>query len=95
MDSTELAAMFDALGDATRVKLLHFVLNEEHCVTQCTDHIGLTQSAVSKHLAKLPDAGLVARRPEGRRAYYRATNPAAVLQMFADARHLGDGPRAG
>jgi len=86
--------MFDALGDATRVKLLHFVLNEEHCVTQCTEHIGLSQSAVSKHLARLADAGLVARRPEGRRAYYRATNPAAVLQIFADALLMSDGPRA-
>lgn len=88
MDERETARLFAALGDPTRLALLRFLLHEEHCVSQCTDHIGLTQGAVSKQLAALTDAGLLTRRPVSRRAYYRVTEPQAVQGILADARAL-------
>jgi DNA-binding MarR family transcriptional regulator len=49
------------------VRLLRVLLDAEHYVTQCTEELGLTQSALSKHLGRPVQAGLVTRRRSGRR----------------------------
>lgn len=90
-DNERLAAVFAALGDLSRVRLLRFVLDEEHCVTECTDELGLAQSAVSKHLRRLVQAGLVTRRPAGRRAYHQVSDPAAVRALLEQAGSFADG----
>lgn len=84
----EVAKVFAVVGDPTRLALLQFVLSEEHCVSQCTEQIGLTQGAVSKQLAALADAGVLSRRRVSRRTYYRARDPELVTQMLADAEAL-------
>lgn len=85
MKEEHRAALFAAISDRTRLRLLSFLLDEEHCVTQCTQEIGLTQGAVSKHLARLSASGLVSRRPTGRHAYYRVVDPVAVRTLLAHA----------
>ncbi len=85
MDERETAVLFAAVGDPTRLALLRFLLREEHCVSQCTEYIGLTQGAASKQLALLAHVGLLARRQVGRRAYYRASDPEAVEGILAAA----------
>ncbi len=93
MDEREVAKLFAAVGDPTRLRLLRFLLGEEHCVTQCTEHIGLTQGAVSKQLATLADAGLLTRRRASRRAYYRVSEPEAVERILTDAEALVTAPQ--
>ena len=88
MDEREIAKLFAAVGDPTRLALLRFLLRQEHCVSECTEQIGLTQGAVSKQLAALTDAGLLTRRPVGRRAYYRVREPEAVERILTDAEAL-------
>ncbi len=91
VDNERMAAVFAALGDPSRVRLVRFVLDEEHCVTQCTDELGLAQSAVSKHLRRLVEAGLVTRRPAGRRAYHQVSDPAAVRALLEQGGFFADG----
>ncbi len=93
MDEREIAKLFAAVGDPTRLRLLRFLLAEEHCVTQCTEHISLTQGAVSKQLTTLADAGLLTRRRESRRAYYRVSEPEAVERILTDAEALVTAPQ--
>ncbi len=88
VDVPEVAKVFAAVGDPTRLALLRFVLNQEHCVSQCTEHVGLTQGAVSKQLAALADAGVLTRRRVSRRTYYRAKDPERLAQLLADAEAL-------
>ncbi|MDP9435530.1 MAG: metalloregulator ArsR/SmtB family transcription factor [Actinomycetota bacterium] len=88
MDAREVARLFAAVGDPTRLRLLRFLLQEEHCVSQCTEHVGLSQGAVSKQLAALADVGLLARRAVGRRAYYRVSHPGGVRRLLADGEGL-------
>ena len=94
VDPRQVAAVFAALGDPTRLGLLWYVLQEEHCVSQCTEHIGLTQGAVSKQLAALTDAGLLTRRGAGRRMYYRAKDPAVLTRLLTQAQQLLDDSRS-
>jgi DNA-binding transcriptional ArsR family regulator len=65
--------LFKALADPTRRALLERLLLEgELNVRALTEHSGVSQPAVSKHLGVLRQAGLVHERPEGRVVHYRA-----------------------
>jgi DNA-binding transcriptional ArsR family regulator len=65
-------ALFKALADPTRRAIYeHLVGDGEQTVRALTDRAGVSQPAVSKHLATLKDAGLVNDRRDGRCVYYR------------------------
>ena len=69
----DLAAVFKALGDPTRLKLLSMVKaagTGEACVCDLTPAVGLGQPTVSHHLKILVDAGLLHREKRGTWAYY-------------------------
>lgn len=82
-----MAKFFRALSDPARLRLLEFLLHEEHTVTECVAHIGLSQGRVSSHLACLSDCGYVQLRRQGRFAYYRVTDP-RVAELVLLARSL-------
>jgi DNA-binding transcriptional ArsR family regulator len=66
-----IARRFRALGDPLRVRMLDLLRDEELSVTALADRLGAGQQNVSKHLAVLVDAGMLARRKDGTHAYYR------------------------
>ncbi len=82
-----VAKFFRALGDPTRLRLLEFLLRTEHTVTECVEHVGLSQGRVSTHLSCLADCGYVRARRQGRRAYYRVVDP-RVADLVVLARAL-------
>ena len=59
-----------ALADENRLRILLALQEEELCVCQITELLGLAISTVSKHLSILYQAGLVNARKEGRWMYY-------------------------
>ena len=59
------------LADATRVRLLALLEQEELTVAELAQATRLAQPRVSTHLARLREAGLVADRREGVSVYYR------------------------
>lgn len=65
-----VAATFKALSDPTRVRIVAAILDEERCVDDLCQELGLEQSAVSHQLRVLRDRQLVRRRKEGRHVYY-------------------------
>src|SRR5699024_1920605 len=72
-DAQQLARLFKALGDPTRVRLLSMITAQsggEACVCDLTEPVGLSQPTVSHHMKQLVDAGLVTREQRGRWAYY-------------------------
>src|SRR5699024_414301 len=72
-DAQQLARMFKALGDPTRVRLLSMITAQsggEACVCNLTEPVGLSQPTVSHHVQQLRDAGLVTREQRGKWAYY-------------------------
>lgn len=72
----DLAKVFKALGDPTRVKLLSMIVassSGEMCACDLTEPVGLSQPTVSHHMRLLTEAGLVTREQRGRWAYYSPT----------------------
>jgi DNA-binding transcriptional ArsR family regulator len=65
--------LFRSLADPTRRAIFERLCRKgEQTVGALTDHAGISQPAVSKHLAQLKQAGLVRDRPEGRQIHYSA-----------------------
>jgi DNA-binding transcriptional ArsR family regulator len=65
--------IFRSLSDPTRRAIFErLCLNGEQNVVTLTEHAGISQPAVSKHLAILKQAGLVSGRQNGRQTRYAA-----------------------
>jgi ArsR family transcriptional regulator len=68
---TALAELFQALGDATRLRILGLLLNGEVCVCHIHESLRVSQPKASRHLAYLRRTGLVETRRDGLWVYYR------------------------
>ena len=90
---SELAAtsrLLKAVGDESRLRLLHLLCREELSVGDLTEILNLAQSRVSTHLMLLKEVGLVVDRRAGRRTYYSIT-AAARSGVAAQALEQGTG----
>lgn len=72
LDAEATAAVFKALADPARVRVLNLLTasGEPVCVCHLTDLLELSQPTVSFHMKKLVDAGLLSREQRGVWAYY-------------------------
>jgi ArsR family transcriptional regulator len=70
LSATHLAAIFKALADPTRVRIVSVLAQTELCVCDLAATLGMTQSAVSHQLRLMRDLRLVKARKEGRMVYY-------------------------
>lgn len=72
LDAEATAAVFKALADPARVRVLNVLAatGEPVCVCHLTDLLDLSQPTVSFHMKKLVDAGLLDREQRGVWAYY-------------------------
>jgi ArsR family transcriptional regulator len=70
----ELEAFFSALGDATRLKMLKLMADEELCSCEVMAALELTQPTTSHHLGILERAGLLTSRRNGKWVFYRIAN---------------------
>jgi ArsR family transcriptional regulator len=71
-ETTATAAVFRALADPARVKILNLLATTEAPVCACEFEpaLGLSQPTVSHHLKKLTDVGLLEREQRGKWAYF-------------------------
>ena len=81
---TATAALFKALADPARVRIVNMLATagEGVCVCDLTPNLGLSQPTVSHHLRKLAEAGLLLREQRGTWAFY-SLDPAALEQLQA------------
>ena len=63
-------AVFGALADRTRLKILRALKDEELCVCDVAHVLGVSVQAASHHLRKLRDLGILKYRNDGKMAYY-------------------------
>jgi ArsR family transcriptional regulator len=73
--SYDLALMFAALSDRTRLRLLNLMDGREVCVCYFVEILGQSQPKISRHLAYLRRAGVVAARREGKWMHYKIVVP--------------------
>jgi ArsR family transcriptional regulator len=83
----EAVGLLKALASEPRLLVLCYLAEVgEMSVGDLTDQVGLSQSALSQHLGKLRDEGLVATRKEAQTVFYRVCDPKAeqLLMLLHD-----------
>ena len=84
-EAAELEALFGALADKNRVRIVSMLLNaggEACCVCDLEPQLGVGQPTVSYHLKRLTEVGLLEREKRGTFAYYRLA-PQAIDRVRA------------
>jgi ArsR family transcriptional regulator len=71
----QMELLFKALADRTRLRLLNLMAAGEVCVCFFVEVLGTNQPKISRHLAYLRRAGVVAARREGKWMHYRISTP--------------------
>jgi ArsR family transcriptional regulator len=86
--ATEIANILRALANERRLMVLCKLVEwREANVTTLAEAVGLSQSALSQHLAKMRDEGIVAFRRESQTIWYRIADP-RIEQLFATLHSL-------
>jgi len=82
--AADAAGMMKQLANPKRLVILCQLLSTERSVGELVDSVGLSQSAVSQHLAKMREAGLVDTEKKGQMVYYRlcSMKANALLSML-------------
>ena len=82
----DLEALFKALADTTRLRILNLLLSGEVCVCDIHDTLGIPQPKASRHLAYLRATGLVDARKDGQWVHYRLSEShGPVVGVIRDA----------
>jgi ArsR family transcriptional regulator len=66
----DLAELFKVFGDTTRIRILYELFGGELCVSDITERLSMTQSAISHQLRVLKTNRLVRSRRDGKTVYY-------------------------
>ncbi|HEU4499567.1 MAG TPA: metalloregulator ArsR/SmtB family transcription factor [Sphingomicrobium sp.] len=78
----KLAALFQALADPTRLRILALLRAMELSVGELAQLLGQSQPRVSRHVRILSDSGLVGRRKEGSWVYLQLAEPERTESLF-------------
>ncbi len=80
--------LFKALADRTRLRLLNLMGDDEVCVCFFVEVLRTNQPKISRHLAYLRRAGVVAARREGKWMHYRIVSPpdSHAARVFQEVR---------
>lgn len=89
--ASELADLFKALGDQTRIRIIHALLQSELCVHDLTEVLEMGQSAVSHQLRLLRNMRIVKRRKEGKTVYYSLDDDHVEQLIKLTLQHLKHG----
>jgi ArsR family transcriptional regulator len=91
-----LDRLFRALADPIRLRLISLIAGREICVCFLVEILGMSQPKISRHLAYLRRAGLVAARSDGKWVHYRIVEPtdaAAAEILRATIRRMRERPQ--
>ena len=70
MNEHNTAAIFKALGDENRIRILKLLHSGEKCACQLLEEMNIGQPTLSHHMKILCDAGIVVGRREGKWMHY-------------------------
>ena len=84
----QVAIRFRLLGEPMRLRILQAICHKPRTVNEVVKAVGATQANVSKHLALLAGADILARRKEGQSVYYGMKDQLAMKLCALVHKHL-------
>ncbi|MGI5816862.1 MAG: ArsR/SmtB family transcription factor [Armatimonadota bacterium] len=90
----EMARVFRALGNPTRLGILRRIVSGEMCVSELQDRLDRSQPNISQHLGVLRDRGVVVSERDGTRVSYRPAHPrlGELLELAAEIFEIEHSP---
>ncbi|MDX9870932.1 MAG: metalloregulator ArsR/SmtB family transcription factor [Clostridia bacterium] len=85
-----LSEVFKAMGDATRIRILHALSQQELCVCELEETLEMSQSSISHQLRVLRNLRLVKFRKDGKNVFYSLDDEHILnffIQGLAHIRH--------
>jgi DNA-binding transcriptional ArsR family regulator len=79
--AAEVAELFRAFSDISRVRILYALAGREHNVSQLASAVGISESGISYHMRGLRQMRIVQFRRDGKEVYYRVED-AHILALF-------------
>lgn len=70
------------LGDKTRLSMMKLLEQNDCCVCEFVEIFGISQSAISQHLRKLRDVGLVKEQRRGQWIFYSLNRDSETYEML-------------
>ena len=89
--AAQVAGLFRAFSDPSRVRILSALSAREMNVTGLAKIVGVSESAVSHHMRSLREMGLVMARRDGKEVYYRIEDEHIVALFRQGVRHIQHG----
>jgi ArsR family transcriptional regulator len=82
---SDLTSLLKLVAGPVRLKILCILRQSEHCVCDFEEHLGLSQSLLSHHLADLREAGLILGEKKGLKVIYSLTTQGKLVteQIFS------------
>ncbi|WP_239256563.1 ArsR/SmtB family transcription factor [Listeria ilorinensis] len=68
---SEIEQVCKLLADQTRLEILTILADKEICICQLVDYFDISQPAISKHIKKLRDNGLLVEKKQAQWKYYK------------------------
>lgn len=85
----KVAAIFKLMGDKTRLTMVNMLDTNDYCVCEFVAVFNVSQPAISQHLRKLKDLGLVSETRNGQWIYYSLNKYSEFYPLIKDLlKHL-------
>jgi len=83
-----LTEFFKVLGSPTRIRILFLLMEQDSCVSDLAEQLGMTQSAVSHQLNLLKSNKLVRRRRDGKMIFYTLMDEHVQMVVEKGVEHI-------
>ena len=81
---------FKLLSEPMRLRILRVLCEREHTVQEIVNEIQASQANISKHLALMYESGVVSRRKEGLKCYYRIIDESVIYACYLISKSVVD-----
>lgn len=81
---------FKLLSEPMRLRILRVLCEREHTVQEIVNEIHASQANISKHLALMYESGVVNRRKEGLKCYYRIADDSVIYACYLSSKSVVD-----
>lgn len=81
--------LYKCLSSKNRRRIIYCIGNEAKCVNEISECLELEQSLVSHHLKELMDCGLIEKKRDGKKIYYKVSE-AEIIELLEKGKELGD-----
>jgi ArsR family transcriptional regulator, lead/cadmium/zinc/bismuth-responsive transcriptional repressor len=90
--AAQVAELFRSFSDASRVRILYAIIDQELNTSKLAELLGLTESAVSHHLRGLRLQRLVHAHRVGKEVFYQVVDEHIIALFQQGVKHIQNGP---